>query len=76
LFRFYDRRDAEDAIDAMDGRTLDGRELRVGMAKHGRPEGGRGGGGGRRGGYGYDRRRRFVLKEFVLTFKYILLSVY
>ncbi|XP_059472725.1 serine/arginine-rich splicing factor 2 isoform X3 [Neocloeon triangulifer] len=31
--RFYDKRDAEDALDAMDGRILDGRELRVQMAR-------------------------------------------
>lgn len=31
--RFYDKRDAEDALDAMDGRMLDGRELRVQMAR-------------------------------------------
>lgn len=37
LFRFYDKRDAEDALDAMDGRILDGRELRVQMARYGRP---------------------------------------
>lgn len=49
----------------MDGRSYDGRELRVAMAKYGRPEGGRGGGGGggggggRGSGYGYDRRRRY-----------------
>jgi len=36
-FRFYDKRDAEDALDAMDGRMLDGRELRVQMARYGRP---------------------------------------
>lgn len=36
-FRFYDKRDAEDALDAMDGRLLDGRELRVQMARYGRP---------------------------------------
>lgn len=35
--RYYDERDAEDAIDAMDGKTLDGRELRVQLAKHPRP---------------------------------------
>ncbi|CAG2056588.1 unnamed protein product [Timema podura] len=34
---FYDKRDAEDALDAMDGRMLDGRELRVQMARYGRP---------------------------------------
>lgn len=37
IFRFYDKRDAEDALDAMDGRILDGRELRVQMARYGRP---------------------------------------
>ncbi|XP_059612568.1 serine/arginine-rich splicing factor 2 [Phlebotomus argentipes] len=35
--RFYDKRDAEDALEAMDGRILDGRELRVQMARYGRP---------------------------------------
>lgn len=65
MLRFFERHDAEDAIDSMDGRSYDGRELRVAMAKYGRPEGGRSGGGGgggsdRRGGYGYDRRRRWV----------------
>lgn len=35
--RFYDKRDAEDAMDALDGTMLDGRELRVSMAKYGRP---------------------------------------
>ena len=35
--RFYDKRDAEDALDAMDGATMDGRELRVQMARYGRP---------------------------------------
>ena len=35
--RYYDQRDAEDAIDAMDGQMLDGRELRVQLAKHPRP---------------------------------------
>lgn len=62
--RFYDKRDAEDALEAMDGRMLDGRELRVQMARYGRPtspqtrRGGRdrgdrrdrGGGGGGGGG--------------------------
>ncbi|KAK3598844.1 hypothetical protein CHS0354_008586 [Potamilus streckersoni] len=36
--RFYDKRNAEDAMDAMDGIILDGRELRVQMARYGRPE--------------------------------------
>ncbi|XP_030751576.1 serine/arginine-rich splicing factor 2 isoform X1 [Sitophilus oryzae] len=35
--RFFDKRDAEDALEAMDGRMLDGRELRVQMARYGRP---------------------------------------
>ncbi|KAH8403155.1 hypothetical protein KR222_006206 [Zaprionus bogoriensis] len=35
--RFYDKRDAEDALKAMDGRMLDGRELHVQMARYGRP---------------------------------------
>ncbi|GBN88376.1 Serine/arginine-rich splicing factor 2 [Araneus ventricosus] len=30
--RFYDSRDAEEAMDALDGHLLDGRELRVQMA--------------------------------------------
>lgn len=55
LRSFYDKRDAEDALEAMDGRMLDGRELRVQMARYGRPtspQTRRGGGGGR------DRDRR------------------
>ena len=35
--RYYDERDADDAIDAMDGSILDGRELRVQHARYGRP---------------------------------------
>lgn len=35
--RFYDNRDAEDAMDSLDGYILDGRELRVQMARYGRP---------------------------------------
>lgn len=35
--RFYDERDADDAIKALDGSTMDGRELRVQLAKHARP---------------------------------------
>ena len=31
--RFYDKRDAEDAMEALDGRQYDGRELRVEIAK-------------------------------------------
>lgn len=57
--RFYDKRDAEDAMDEMDGYLFDGREIKCQMARYGRPSepyrrgsgGGRsGGGGGRRGG--------------------------
>lgn len=35
--RFYDKRDCEDAMDSLDGYVLDGRELRVQMARYGRP---------------------------------------
>jgi len=35
--RYYDERDADDAIDRLDGSLLDGRELRVQLAKHARP---------------------------------------
>ncbi|XP_067623998.1 serine/arginine-rich splicing factor 2 [Eurosta solidaginis] len=64
--RFYDKRDAEDALEAMDGRILDGRELRVQMARYGRPTSparrtnnrrGGGGGGGRRRSRSPVRRR-------------------
>lgn len=52
--RFYDKRDAEDALEAMDGRMLDGRELRVQMARYGRPTSPQ----NRRGGRDRDRRDR------------------
>merc|ERR1712226_128126 len=58
--RYYDQRDAEDALDALDGRTYDGRDLRI-TIDPGRPTNGRGGGGGGGRGYGGDRgeyRRR------------------
>ncbi|KAI5699128.1 hypothetical protein M8J76_012501 [Diaphorina citri] len=51
--RFFDKRDAEDALDAMDGRMLDGRELRVQMARYGRPPSSS----RSRGGRDRDRRR-------------------
>ena len=35
--RFYDKRDAEDAMAKMDGYVLDGREMRVQTARYGRP---------------------------------------
>jgi len=58
--RFYDKRDAEDALEAMDGRMLDGRELRVQMARYGRPNSPQRSRGGRdrdRGDRGRDRSR-------------------
>lgn len=67
IYRFYDKRDAEEALEAMDGRKLDGRELRVQMARYGRPtspsnnnrrnNNRRGGGGGRRRSRSPMRRR-------------------
>ena len=47
--RFFDRRDAEDAMDSLDGTIVDGRELRVQMAKYGRPSDPHRRGGRRRG---------------------------
>ena len=35
--RYLDKRDAEDAMDKMDGYVLDGREMRVQTARYGRP---------------------------------------
>merc|ERR1712012_255735 len=65
--RYYDKRDAQDALDELNGRTYDGRELRI-KIDEGRPNrggGDRGGRGGRyddrdRGGRGgrYDDRDR------------------
>jgi len=46
--RYYDKRDAEDAIDALNGRTYDGRDLRITMDP-GRPT--------RSDGYGRSRSR-------------------
>ncbi|CRK86317.1 CLUMA_CG000189, isoform A [Clunio marinus] len=58
--RFFDKRDAEDALQEMDGRVLDGRELRVQMARYGRPTSPqrRGGRDRRRRSRSRDRRRR------------------
>jgi len=36
--RFRDKRNAEDAMDALGGRMYDGRDLRIQIAKYGRPE--------------------------------------
>ncbi len=44
--------DAKAAIDALDGKELDGRALRVNEAQERAPRSGGGGGGGSRGGYG------------------------
>ncbi|XP_031558617.1 serine/arginine-rich splicing factor 2-like isoform X3 [Actinia tenebrosa] len=35
--RFWEKRDAEDAMDKMDRKVVDGREIRVQMARYGRP---------------------------------------
>ncbi|KAK6187594.1 hypothetical protein SNE40_005587 [Patella caerulea] len=56
--RYYDKRDAEDAMDSMDGAMMDGRELRVQMARYGRPSNSRGQDNRRRGGGGYHGRDR------------------
>ena len=62
--RFFEKRDAEDAMDTVDGMVLDGREIRVQNAKYGRPasdyrpratRGRHGGGGGNGGGSRYRR---------------------
>jgi len=50
--RFFNRHDAEDAMDRLDGKHIDGREIRVSMARYPRPNEGRSddrGRGGRRG---------------------------
>jgi len=61
--RYFSKHDAEDAIDSLDGRKFDGRELSVQYARYDRPErdynrgGGRAGGGSRRGRYSRSRSR-------------------
>ena len=35
--RFYDKRDAEEALDRLDGHNIDGRDIRVSKAMHPRP---------------------------------------
>jgi len=53
---FEDRRDADDAVKDLDGKTIDGRRVRVEHSRDSRKEGGRfGGGGGGGGGGGYGR---------------------
>merc|ERR1711887_36165 len=59
--RFYERGDAEDAMDTLDGTVVDGRPLRVQMARYGRPRTpprGSRGRGGRDDRGGRDRRSR------------------
>ncbi|XP_005100172.1 serine/arginine-rich splicing factor 2 [Aplysia californica] len=56
--RFYDKRDAEDAMDSMDGALLDGREVRCQMARYGRPSEPHRRGPPRRGSYGRRGRSR------------------
>ncbi|CAM9956595.1 unnamed protein product, partial [Hapterophycus canaliculatus] len=56
--RYLEKRDADDAVDRLDGERLNGRELRIQYARKRRPDGGGGGGGGgggfgRGGGGGY-----------------------
>lgn len=74
--RFFEKRDAEDAMDAVDGMILDGREIRVQHAKYGRPSsdyrprgsGGRySGSGGYGGGGGYGSSNRYRRLETVKT---------
>merc|ERR1712241_1223563 len=64
--RFYDKRDAEDAMDALDGRMYDGRDLRIQVAKYGRPDinsGRRGRSRSRSGSRGGRRGRRSPSKS-------------
>ena len=70
--RFFNKRDAEDAMKGLDGSRLDGREIRIQLARYARPESGRGGGGGGgdRDGRRDDRRddRRRDDDEYVTLF--------
>ena len=61
--RYYDRRDAEDAMDSLDGTIVDGRELRVQLAKYGRPSEPH-----RRGRRGYGGGKRYVTYFFKTYF--------
>ena len=53
---FANESDAEAAAEAMNGREIDGRSVRVNPAEE-KPAGGGGGGGGGRGGFGGGERR-------------------
>lgn len=55
--RYYSKHDAEDAIDGLDGRKYDGRELSVQYARYDRPDRDYRGGGGSGGGGGRGRSR-------------------
>ncbi|PAV59938.1 hypothetical protein WR25_17395 [Diploscapter pachys] len=55
--RFYNRRDAEYAMDRTDGKYMDGRELRVALARYERPIDERGGHRGRGRGRSRSRSR-------------------
>jgi len=59
FIRFYDQRDADEALAKMDGVRLDGREIRVSVPPPRKEDDGYrgGGGGGYRGGRDNDRRR-------------------
>ena len=67
--RFYDRRDAEEAMDRVDGSELDGREIRVQHAKYGRPqtEYRQRSGRDRDRGYSDRRGRRYVVVYMLFT---------
>uniref|UniRef100_A0A915BV92 RRM domain-containing protein n=2 Tax=Ascarididae TaxID=6250 RepID=A0A915BV92_PARUN len=56
--RYYSRRDAEYAMDRMDGRWIDGREIRVALARYERPIDERN---ARLSGYRSSRRRLLCL---------------
>ncbi|GMS84388.1 hypothetical protein PENTCL1PPCAC_6563, partial [Pristionchus entomophagus] len=55
--RFYSRRDAEYAQDRVDGKFIDGREIRVSVAKYDRPQDESSSRGSRSGGRGRSRSR-------------------
>ena len=64
VYSFYDRRDGEDAMHAMDGRMMDGRELRVQLARYGRPDDPP----SRRHGGRSSRRRRYKDMTWMASF--------
>ena len=64
--RFYDRRDAEEAMERMDGYVMDGREMRVQLARYGRPADPPGRNRRSGGGGGYGGRRKLALYNDLL----------